>query len=84
MLTCRQVNKPEAAAQLLDKAAKILEKTRTEEAIGKSKEKIHYRMQSKNVCALKDTCKWIQRHFSTVGARTIFPNMCGREQIQFY
>jgi hypothetical protein len=28
------VNKPEAAAQLLDKAAKILEKTRPEEAIG--------------------------------------------------
>jgi hypothetical protein len=28
------VNKPEAAAQLLDKAAKILEKTRPEDAIG--------------------------------------------------
>jgi hypothetical protein len=45
VLTCRQVNKPEAAAQLLDKAAKILEKTRTEEAIGNSKENIHYRLQ---------------------------------------
>jgi hypothetical protein len=49
------VNKPEAAAQLLDKAAKILEKTRTEEAIGKSKENIQYRIQSKNVCGLKVT-----------------------------
>jgi hypothetical protein len=53
MLICRQVNKPEAAAQLLDKAAKILEKTRTEEAIGKDKKNIQYRIQSKYLCSLK-------------------------------
>ena len=35
---CRQVNKPEAASSLLDKAAKIVEKARPEDAIGK----IHY------------------------------------------
>ena len=38
ILVLRQVNKPEAASGLLEKAAKIIEKQRPEDAIGENTE----------------------------------------------